>query len=537
MSPDERLEKYVTKNDIVDIEFDKNVLAAAFDEDDEGEEEYDWMHPPVELDNATFPDITVSFDSDEDNDDTVGYAHGAGEAKAQEDNVVLVGGTTASKDVTATQVNILPQTFQGEVSNSVSLAAPKAAPPGPDRTMTSSLWSETTGRAVANKHPETFRVSEYLTFTLQEAWDNGNIAQNHSILSGRHRVEYKFLFPTLTCGECCFLHSKTLISVVDIDYYNSNRSTNRWYDGVFISSFAQLAAHYTHLTVSEQSSDLGDSYKQPLLLHVTYPNQILQEGKYKALPDHVTKVVAVMHDRDHCAMMEIDIPVKKVVIFDGLYKDLKKWMDHVVSGMKQCMLLGLIDAIHHRADEPSISNVGGSRHPQKAIHACSLFLGLEERRLERGDFIKQVDTFNCGPIACMKILDIYNLTTLYKVNLAYNTNSIRSFVISEWTRLVAHCNNDLILGVSEHIPLLEPQPEDGENTTAPHRSYPTIDAAVAAAAAASADAPEADMDICFCCCDSLAMELVCLTYCKKTIHWQCPTVNVVTVIVLWIWQR
>jgi hypothetical protein len=38
---------------------------------------------------------------------------------------------------------------------------------------------------------------------------------------------------------------------------------------------------------------------------VTYPNQILQEGKYKALPDHVTKVVAVMHDRDHYAVMEI----------------------------------------------------------------------------------------------------------------------------------------------------------------------------------------------------------------------------------------
>jgi hypothetical protein len=32
-----------------------------------------------------------------------------------------------------------------------------------------------------------------------------------------------------------------------------------------------------------------------------------------------------MHDRDHYALMVIDIPGKKVVIFDWLYKDLNKW--------------------------------------------------------------------------------------------------------------------------------------------------------------------------------------------------------------------
>ena len=41
-----------------------------------------------------------------------------------------------------------------------------------------------------------------------------------------------------------------------------------------------------------------------------------------------------MHDKDHYAVMEIDIPVKKVVIYDGLYRELNKWMDHVISGVK-----------------------------------------------------------------------------------------------------------------------------------------------------------------------------------------------------------
>ncbi len=135
-------------------------------------------------------------------------------------------------------------------------------------------------------------------------------------------------------------------------------------------------------------SVLGDSYKQPLLLHVTYPNQIFQVGEYKAVLDHVTKVVAVMHDRDHYTVMVIDIPKKKVVIFDRLYKDLNKWMDHVTSGMRRCMLLGLNDDICHMANEPCISDVGGSRHPQLSIHGYTLLLGLEEWRFERGDFVK-----------------------------------------------------------------------------------------------------------------------------------------------------
>ncbi len=141
--------------------------------------------------------------------------------------------------------------------------------PCPNRKMMGSLWTEQT---VPNKHPQTFRVLEYLTFTLQEAWDNGNLARNHSILSGWQRIEYNFLFSMLTCGEYCFPHAKTLISVEDRDYLTSNRSTNRWYDGVFISSFVQLAAHSAHITALERLSVLDDSYKQPLLLHVTYPN-------------------------------------------------------------------------------------------------------------------------------------------------------------------------------------------------------------------------------------------------------------------------
>ena len=54
-----------------------------------------------------------------------------------------------------------------------------------------------------------------------------------------------------------------------------------------------------------------------------------------------------------------------------------------------------------------------------SIEGYRLTLGIEDYwRFERGHFIKQLDSFNCGPIACVKILEMFHLTTKYEVNLA-----------------------------------------------------------------------------------------------------------------------
>ncbi len=189
------------------------LLVLDFDEDIFSEEEFDRMNPPVDLDDTAFPGSQASYDSDKEDDNNVGSHYGAVTTYAQDNDAVVVGvrptlqdfpimqqdilPPTIQEDV-AMQLNIRSQTFQGEVSNSVSLSTPKAAPLGPDRTMMGSLWTK---QNVPADHLQMFCVSEYSTFTLQQAWDIGNIARNHSILSGQERIEYKFLFPTLSCGE------------------------------------------------------------------------------------------------------------------------------------------------------------------------------------------------------------------------------------------------------------------------------------------------------------------------------------------------
>jgi hypothetical protein len=137
--------------------------------------------------------------------------------------------------------------------------------------------------------------------------------------------------------ECTFPHHKPFIQIGDEDYMASRTRTTNWYDGVFIASFSQLAAHYAHITKDERST-IPLQVNLPLLIHITYPNEFLQEGQYKSIPPGITRVVAVVHDRDHYGVLEIDIPSKKVIIYDGLYRDLDKWVDYVFSALKRCML-------------------------------------------------------------------------------------------------------------------------------------------------------------------------------------------------------
>jgi hypothetical protein len=213
-------------------------------------------------------------------------------------------------------------------------------------------------------------------------------------------------------------------------------NTTNWYNVVFISLFAQLAAHYVHITYEERHSTLSQRVNLPLLIHITYPKETLVEGQYKALPPGITRVVTVLHEVAHYAVLEIDILNKKVYVYDGLYRDLDRWLDYVFSAMKCCMICDLEGAHLCDPDNPKFMKVGGLRHPKMSIEGYKFTVGIHEWRFERGHFVKQMDPFNCGPIACTKIMEMFHLIPAYKVKLAYAMNGIRKLVTEHWTRFV-----------------------------------------------------------------------------------------------------
>jgi hypothetical protein len=96
-----------------------------------------------------------------------------------------------------------------------------------------------------------------------------------------------------------------------------------------------------------------------------------------------------------------------------------------------------------------------------SIEGYKLTVGIHEWRFERGHFVKQVDPFNCGPIACTKILKMFHLTSAYEVKLAYDTNGIHNLVAEHWRHFIHQCEQDLLVHVREHLPLRTPTMKEG----------------------------------------------------------------------------
>jgi hypothetical protein len=57
------------------------------------------------------------------------------------------------------------------------------------------------------------------------------------------------------------------------------------------------------------------------------------------------------------------------------------------------------------ADAAVVELVGCSKKPKQSVNGYVIIIAMQKWRLEIGYFLHQLDGYNCGPIACMKIID------------------------------------------------------------------------------------------------------------------------------------
>jgi hypothetical protein len=283
-------------------------------------------------------------------------------------------------------------------------------------------------------------------YSLSDAWTRNNLTTSHIKFSGTSTYSHKFLQPELHCKQCSFPQSSTIIFIGDQAYFNKCSNTTVWLDGDFIECFATLSYHYAHS--SGMPTATGKDI--PQLVHVKHPKQILAADHVKPISSQVLRLVGILHNQDHYVVLEVYIAERRILIFDGLSRDLLQWTDHIVTVFKKCMLLDLSFEASSAVivpDAPGPPFSSRSRRPKPIVNGYSITFpnqfasDSENWRLERGQFIHQTDGFNCGPITCLKMMDLFNKISFPYPQAFYETTNIRKVVMNEWKNLVEYCHN------------------------------------------------------------------------------------------------
>jgi hypothetical protein len=77
--------------------------------------------------------------------------------------------------------------------------------------------------------------------------------------------------------------------------------------------------HYAH---SSGTSLVSSAKNLPQLIHAIFSMQQLAISGVKPLPKDVDKLVAILHNDGHYIVLEVNIPERKFLIYDGLSREL-----------------------------------------------------------------------------------------------------------------------------------------------------------------------------------------------------------------------
>jgi len=517
ISPDDRLQKLVAEMDIIDGINDEMLAQniADGDEDEDPEIVDDITDEDLMLYNAQFDDggaTTVkqtphheelvsetNFDQQLDEDDDDLSAVSGYEIVQEEDANLVVGDDMYRPEMKLSPADIAPPPDTTKISKPVSKQ---------QNTETCSL----SGDSESDTERTTFKSSP-IFYTVQTAFLCG-VATKHRPLSGNRRQVFNFVYPKLTC-ECCHTGHQ-MLEVGDDDYNDSIQNSTRWWDQEFVTSFTSMAAHYAHTWEGRDSTII-----LPKLIHIITAKSQVDMSVCRPMDDKVEKIVGIIHKSSHYAVMEVDIKRRIARIYDGLgIAPLLTWLDHIINALQMCQLVSLNAVRDTLADKAQRSQHPRTRNEAPKVNGYTLTLDQTEWRLERGAFVSQTDGYNCGPIACLKILELYSLTSEQDVKVSYSINSIRKLAIEKWRRFLDYCNSDLIVRKRFDVQIEEPRPMPGITLSASAISAPDYQQP-AAAAAGSSHVATAELDVCICCVDDLSMELVQMKCCRKTIHKIC----------------
>lgn len=121
----------------------------------------------------------------------------------------------------------------------------------------------------------------------------------------------------------------------------------------------------------------------------------------RVLSSEVKTIISVLHGHGHYCVLEIDITTRLIKVFDGLGFPLKTWTDHVINILRRCKMYSrYVDMFTTPVD---------SNDSQLQLHGPNGYDAELDYLMVVGKFLPQLNNFDCGPIACLKIMNAYGV--------------------------------------------------------------------------------------------------------------------------------
>ena len=281
---------------------------------------------------------------------------------------------------------------------------------------------------------------------------------------------------TMWCRICCDICSPGDIGgfgvkVLDERMIHRYANTQDWYDQGWVQGLIALAQHDVHIDPPR----FKPSDKNILMVMVPSPGAIVLEEDIHDI-GAATHFVSPVYDNNHFAVLYYDLNKCSVTVYDGLNMDITKWQKHIVHTLKKYGLKPL--------DSQCKSYVNSSKrtdrnNKDKITRVMELSFQSKLRpeqdwpdwTIQNDPDIEQNDGFNCGPIACLKVMEIFGVIEPGSMpTIAMSREGIRPVVMDYYQQLIVKYEKDLFFATRKNSAKLKATdlktPKEKERTTA-----------------------------------------------------------------------
>ena len=156
----------------------------------------------------------------------------------------------------------------------------------------------------------------------------------------------------------------------------------------------------------------------------------------------VTHFVSTVYDRSHFTVLLFHLEACHVTVYNGLPCDLKKWENHISYILRKYSL-------QNYRDMPKNEMTTGTDGDKLLL----LFFSDENEGpwlISKDPELKQYDGINCGPIACLKVMEIYGVIPKKSVEaaLTMHPQGYRGIVMEYYNRFMKRYGHGILYNVS-----------------------------------------------------------------------------------------